>query len=155
MAPSWFLINWSIKLGLSSVKWPARIQKIHNEPNVYYDVAHNESSFTSLCNYVNNLKGERILILALQRNKILGQAIPMIEHAFDKVIITQSNIRNYIPASDLSRLFSNNKIDVIVNLTKAIQLYKQYSKETTIIIAGSHYLGPSISKEFKISFDNI
>ena len=145
----------NIKLGLSSVKWPARIQKTHNEPNVYYDVAHNESSFASLCDYVNNLKGERILILALQKNKTLGKAIPMIENAFDKVIVTQSNIRNYTSASELYRLFSNNKIDVITNLTKAIQLYKQYSKETTIIIAGSHYLGPSISKEFKISFDNI
>ena len=147
--------NENIKLGLSSVNWPARIQKIHNQPNVYYDVAHNQSSFESLCNYVNNLKGTRILILALQQNKILDEAISIIENSFDQIIITQSNIRNYTPASELSQLFSNHKIDIISDLTKAIQLYKQYSKDTTIIIAGSHYLGPSISKEFKISFDNI
>ena len=147
--------NENIQLGLSSVNWPARIQKIHNKPNVYYDVAHNESSFASLCDYVNNLKGERILILALQKNKILGKAISMIENSFDHIIATQSNIRNYTPASELSQLFSNHKIDIISDLTKAIQLYKRYSKDTTIIIAGSHYLGPSISKEFKISFDNI
>ena len=108
-----------------------------------------------LCDYVNNLKGTRILILALQQNKILDQAISMIENSFDQIIVTQSNIRNYTPASELSQLFSNHKIGIIPDLTKAIQLYKQYSKDTTIIIAGSHYLGPSISKEFKISFDNI
>ena len=95
-----------------------------------------------------NQKGLRI---TNQRELVIS----IIENSFDQIIITQSNIRNYTPASELSQLFSNHKIDIISDLTKAIQLYKRYSKDTTIIIAGSHYLGPSISKEFKISFDNI
>jgi len=147
--------NHDIKKGLYSVNWPARIQKIYDRPNVYYDVAHNQASFESLCNYVNTLKGQKILILALQQNKIVNHAISILENSFDHIFITQSNIRNYKPALELSELFSTQKVNVISDFKKAIQLYKQYSLNTNIVIAGSHYLGPTISQEFKISFDNI
>ena len=41
------------------------------------------------------------------------------------------------------------------NPEKAIKYYKKQSKEACIVIAGSHYLGPIISKIFKISFEKI
>ena len=147
--------NHAIKKGLSSVNWPARIQKIHNQPNVYYDVAHNESSFESLCNYINTLKGQKILILALQQNKTLNNVINSLENSFDEIFVTQSNVRNYTPALELSQIFSEEKTHVIIDLKKAIKLYQQYPNDANIVIAGSHYLGAEISQEFKISFDNI
>ena len=49
-----------IREGLSSVVWPARIQKIYTNPNVYFDVAHNSSSFLSLCNFAKTLQGPKI-----------------------------------------------------------------------------------------------
>ena len=94
-------------------------------------------------------------MIALQKNKNLEAVINKIEDTFDQIIVTQTNIRNYVSASKLSQLFSANKIDVIVDAKRAIQLYKKYSVGTNIIIAGSHYLGVEISREFKISFDNI
>ena len=147
--------NHAIKKGLSSVNWPARIQKIHNQPNVYYDVAHNEASFESLCNYINTLKGQKILILALQQNKTLNNIINSLENSFDQIFVTQSNVRNYTPALELSQIFSEEKTHVIIDLKKAIKLYQQYPTDANIVIAGSHYLGAAISQEFKISFDNI
>jgi len=145
----------SIEKGLSSIIWPGRIQKIKSHPNVYYDVAHNEESFISLCNYVNTLKGKKTLVLALQKYKNLNQAINKIESIFDEIIITETNIRNFISAKELSAIFNINKIKIINPLIKAIQIYQSSSKTDNIIIAGSHYFGSAISKEFKISFDNI
>ena len=147
--------NSHIKFGLSSVQWPARIQKIHNKPNIYFDVAHNYSSFLSLCNFVYTLKGSKILILALQKHKSINRIINKIENIFDKIIITQTNIRNYLPAEELGNLFKKQKKEIILNPEKAIKLYKSFTLNSNIIIAGSHYLGPFISKEFKISFENI
>ena len=144
-----------IKEGLSSVVWPARIQKIYTCPNVYFDVAHNSSSFLSLCDFSNTLQGPKILILALQKNKNIDDIINNIEDIFDKIIITQTNIRNYYPSKDLSLLFKKINKKIILNPKKAIQAYQSFASNTNIIIAGSHYLGPFISREFKISFDNI
>ena len=91
--------------GLSSVIWPGRIQKIHNTPTIYYDVAHNHTSFNSLCNYVETLKGTKILVIALQKHKNLHTVINKIESTFDQIIVTQTNIRNFVPAQDLETLF--------------------------------------------------
>ena len=41
--------------GLKNVKWPARIQKIYDQPLTFFDVAHNEASFLYLCDFVNSL----------------------------------------------------------------------------------------------------
>jgi len=149
------ITNKHIKEGLASVVWPARIQKIYNHPNVYFDVAHNSSSFFSLCNFSNTLKGPKILILALQKTKNIHDVIKNIEDTFQEIIITQTNIRNYLPSKELSILFKKINKKIILNPQKAIQSYKSFASNTNIIIAGSHYLGPFISREFKISFDNI
>ncbi|MDC0145478.1 Mur ligase family protein [bacterium] len=144
-----------IKDGLSSVLWPARIQKIDAHPNIYFDVAHNSASFLSLCDFANSLDGPKILILALQKNKNINDIINNIEDIFDKIIITQTNVRNYYPSEELSALFTKINKKIISNPQKALQSYQSFSLNTNIIIAGSHYLGPLISREFKISFDNI
>ena len=145
----------NIKLGLASTKWPGRIQKIYDKPTVYFDVAHNDESFISLCNFIKTIQGLKVLILALQKNKKLNNSISVIESNFDKIIITQTNVRNYKPANELACIFNNKKVEIITDSKKAIQFYKKLSKFNTIIIAGSHYLGPIISQEFKISFENI
>ena len=58
---------------------------------------------------------------------------------------------------ELSRLilFNKNKTHIVKDPKDALKSYKTFPKSTNIIIAGSHYLGPFISTEFKISFDNI
>ena len=125
------------------------------EENIYFDVAHNNSSFISLCNFVQTINGATILILALQQHKIINDVISNIEIAFDEIIITQTNVRNYKPAQELQRLFSSNNTTLISNPQEALKLYKTLPLDSNIIIAGSHYLGPLISSEFKISFENI
>ena len=81
--------------------------------------------------------------------------INKIEDTFDQIIVTQTNIRNFVPAKELSNLFHGDKTQIIDSLLEAIKVYKSAQKTDNIIIAGSHYLGPTISKEFKISFENI
>ena len=147
--------NKDIEIGLSSTYWPGRIEKIYDNPTVYFDVAHNEASFISLCNFTSKLKGSKTLILALQKNKNITKAIQFIEETFDKIILTQTNVRNYMPADSLALLFTKTKTQIINQPEQSIQLSLENTSNTNIIIAGSHYLGPAISKQFKISFENI
>ena len=152
-----FNINKSdIIQGLSNVKWPARIQKINNQPLTFFDVAHNETSFLHLCNYINklNINKNKILIIALQKHKHLHSAIEQILHTFDLIVITQTNTRNFLSTQSLNKLFNSNKTQIITNPKHAIQQYSE-SNEGCVVIAGSHYLGPIINKIFKISFENI
>ena len=154
-AQNFQISNKNIEIGLSSTYWPGRIEKIYDNPTVYFDVAHNEASFISLCNFTNKLKGSKTLILALQKNKNITKAIQFIEQTFDKILLTQTNVRNYMPADSLALLFTKHKTQVINQPEQSIQLSLEDTSNANIIIAGSHYLGPVISKQFKISFENI
>lgn len=143
-----------IKKGLESIAWPARIQKIQNNPYIYFDVAHNEASFMSLCDFANMQKGEKILILGIQKNKIINNILNILESTFDKIILTQTNTRNFYKAEQLQKFFKK-KTTIIKDPNNAIE-NAQFAKENTnVFIAGSHYFGKHISNVFKISFDNI
>jgi len=143
-----------INEGLKTVKWPARIQKIYNDPEIFFDVAHNDQSFQSLCDYAKTKNAPKLLVLALQKNKNITESINKIEKTFDKIIITQSNVRNFYFAADLSRFFSK-KTEIVNDPREALKHCMINFSNYIIFIAGSHYLGPAISEEFKISFDNI
>ena len=147
----------AIKKGLASVSWPGRIQTISDKPLILFDVAHNEQGLLSLCNFVEslNFSKNKILIIALQKNKHLYSSVDAINSLFDCIISTQTNVRNYLSANDVSKLFSPNKSSVILDPIEAIKYAKNNFNNQCIVIAGSHYLGPIISKEFKISFENI
>lgn len=149
--------NKTIQNGLKTVKWPGRLQKIYEKPNVYFDVAHNEESFFMLCKFVQNLnfKGKKILIIALQQNKNLGQSIDEIINIFDEIVITETRVRNFMSTNNLFNILNNQKTKMIADPNAAINYAKNLTQNDLCVIAGSHYLGPYISKEFKIYFDNI
>ena len=149
----------AIALGLSNVYWPGRMQLIKSMPSIFFDVAHNVSSFLAMTKFVDklNIEGDKILILALQKHKDINLAIEAICSTFDKIVFTQTNIRNFIPAEHLCSKFPipmDNK-QIIINPSKAINVHKNHYANDCIVMCGTHYLGGYICEEFKISFDNI
>ena len=147
----------SIQKGIENISWPGRIQKINTKPNIFFDVAHNEESFLVLCEFIQqqNIKGKKVLMIGLQQNKDLGSAILQITNSFDEIIITETGVRNFLPAEKLNNLLNSQKTRIITNSYQATKFIKNLEKKDCGVIAGSHYFGPTISNEFKISFDNI
>ena len=59
-----------------------------------------------------------------------------------------------MPINMLGSLFPDDKSEIINNPEEAILLgMKKLSSKGGMAIIGSHYLGPSVSSIFKISFD--
>lgn len=149
--------NNTIQKGLKTIKWPGRLQKIYEKPTIYFDVAHNEESFFMLCKFVQNLnfKGKKILIIALQQNKDLGQSIDKIINIFDEIVVTETKVRNFMSTNNLFNILNSQNTKMIADPIAAIKYTKHFTQNDLCVIAGSHYLGPFISEEFKIYFDNI
>ena len=147
----------AIKIGLKNLKWPGRNQFIQKLPTIIFDVAHNSESIKAFINYYNTLciKGNSILIIALYFRKQIYDIIPIIESTFNKIICTEADIRNPMPADKLANYFHSCKnIEVIQNPIFAIKKGLRHLKnEDGLAIIGTHHFGPSIKKIFKISFD--
>ena len=148
--------NNTISFGLKSVKWFGRNQIIKKKPLIIFDVAHNTDGIQSFFHYYKNLNliGKSILIISLQARKNIKAVIPLLIKKFDLIICTEAAGRNPMNANTLKNMFCNNKAIIIEKPEKAIlKGLKLISNEDSMAIIGSHYLGPAISKIFKISFD--
>ena len=147
----------ALKNGLQTVQWFARNQHIQHNPLVIFDVAHNVESIQSFLEYYSSLgiTGKSVLIIALQSRKHIQPLVSTLQKVFEYIICTEAPGRNPMPAKVLGEYFTNkNQFEIIPNTEKAIRLgLEKLKSQDGMAIIGSHYLGPAVSKVFKISFD--
>jgi len=146
------------KEAVETAAWPGRYQQLGNHPRVIYDVAHNPHGMAAFLDTLagESIQGHKWLILALQKGKNAEQMLNMLLPGFDTVILTQTGIRNFLPAADLAKLagVSHSRIQVEPDTVAAIGgTVDQAGKEDLVVILGSNYLGPTVARVFKISFD--
>ena len=141
--------------GIKNIYWPGRNQIISQNPTIVFDVAHNESSIIEFLNTMAslNIRGNKILLISLQKTKIIDNALLGLVKYFNKIICTHLNNHMY-STDELSLLFndaehvieSSNPDDTIISIVNSLK------KEDLFAIIGSHYWGPHIKKSFKNSF---
>ena len=140
-----------IQRGLNNVQWKGRMEQLYSEPNVYFDVAHNDDSIIAFCNTIDSLsyKGNKTLIISVQESKLIEQSIRQLDQRFSKIIITQLNDRMY-KSIDLASMFpSQFKVEIIDEPNLAIKAGLDNSKKTDLLaIIGSHYWGDVVYKNF-------
>jgi dihydrofolate synthase/folylpolyglutamate synthase len=146
--------------GIETAYWPGRYQRLSNQPRVVYDVAHNPHGMKAVLATISKERhsNRKWLILALQQGKNANALLEMLIPEFDAIVLTQSGIRDYIPAQDMPQLAESlhPHIRIIPDAMQAIrETMERAEKHDFIAILGTHYLGPAISEVFKISFDNL
>ena len=140
-----------IQRGLNNVQWKGRMEQLYSEPNVYFDVAHNDDSIIAFCNTIDSLsyKGNKTLIISVQESKLIEKSIRQLDQRFTKVIITQLNDRMYTSIDLASMFLSQSKIEIIDNPDLAIKTGLNNSKKSDLLaIIGSHYWGDIVYKNF-------
>ena len=143
--------------GLQTVQWFGRKQLIQKNPLIIFDVAHNIDSMSSFLKYYDsfNVAEDSVLIIALQERKRIQSLCSIFQIMFKYIICTETTGHHPMPAEVLRKHFDNGgNIKTIQNPEKAIQYgLKKLTSHGGMAIIGSHYLGPAVSKVFKIYFD--
>ena len=147
-------INDIIK-GIQNIYWPGRNQIINRNPTIIFDVAHNESSLIEFCKSMEllNIKGEKILLISIQKTKKIKNATYNLIDYFDKIICISINDRMYT-TTNLNNLFNQSKnVKTSDNPNHIInKIVKNLKRDDLFAIVGSHYWGAFIEKSFKNSF---
>jgi len=141
----------NISKSISNVHWPGRVELLQQNPSVYFDVAHNDDSIQAFCEAIESLNhiNKKILIISIQKTKIIIDSIPQLENIFSKIIITSLNDKMYSTES-LSSMFSNKtQIEISTNPDMAIKNTMMNIAENELLaIIGSHYWGEYIYNNF-------
>ena len=143
---------------LKETKWPGRYQVIKKNPYIIFDVGHNEEGINVFLNQYEkeNIIGKKYIIIVLQKRKSIINQAKRIENFFDLVICSETENKYSMDASVLNENFSKSKSIIIKNVEKAIKtINKKLDLNDSLVIIGSHYLGNSIQRVYKKSFDSL
>ena len=142
---------------LMSINWYGRNQLIDTNPDVVFDVAHNEDGINSFLKYIkdsNKVYDKKILLLSIQKKKDIKKVSGKLDAFFDKKIYSLTNSERSMEYLQIQNYF--NTIDYIENPNEALRNAIKNAKKTDLVaIVGTHYWGEALSLFFNICFDNI
>jgi len=141
----------SIKNGLESVKWKARVEVIQRDPIIILDVAHNAASAKALREAIesNFTYDKLILILDVAMHKDvkgMGQYLCPIA---DKIILTRMNNPRAMEPEEIKKELTELRNDFIItqNTRSAIETAKAIANTSDLIcITGSLILAGEVIK---------
>lgn len=103
----WDIDESAIARGLTSVRWPGRIEVVGREPTVIIDTAHNWAAVSALLRTLDESfpARRRVLVFAAARDKDVAGMLRQLVPRFDSLVLTafQNNPRN-VPVEELVRL---------------------------------------------------
>ncbi|MGA2798343.1 MAG: folylpolyglutamate synthase/dihydrofolate synthase family protein [Thermoguttaceae bacterium] len=149
----WNISEQSIRQGLTTVQWPARIEIVARRPVVILDSAHNSASIAALMQVLKESFSvtRRLLLFATTRDKDYKEMLKLLLEGFDEIAFTQytTNPRALPPAELESTAYklTGRHYPVFINPAEAWNHLRQSAAPDDLIcITGSFFLAGEMRK---------
>lgn len=146
LAERGFPMTWpAVERGIGDVRWPGRLERVSERPEIFLDGAHNPAAARELRNFWDeNFAGRRIiLVYAAMRDKAVDEIAGLLFPRAARVILTQPNQSRAISVDVLSQIACHHaaNCESAANSSEAIERALGLAKpEDAIFITGSLYL---------------
>jgi dihydrofolate synthase / folylpolyglutamate synthase len=135
----------AIEQGIATSVWPGRIEKVHSNPDIYLDGAHNPSAARELGAFLEeNLRGRKlILVFGALRDKAVDEIAGMLFPLASEVLFTQPDTSRAISAPQLAEIAAHHasRSKIIPQAEEALEFaLAQAAPDGVICITGSLYL---------------
>src|SRR5260221_2050927 len=139
------IMKSDIEQGIAAAIWPGRIEKVHSNPDIYLDGAHNPSAARELAAYLlENFAGRKlILVFGALRDKAVDEIAGTLFPLAAEVIFTEPNTSRAISAAQLAEIAGHHaaKFEIIPNAENALQAaLAKAGPNDAIFVTGSLYL---------------
>lgn len=140
-----FKIAAAVEQGISTAVWPGRIEKVHSNPDIYLDGAHNPSAARELSVFLEeNLRGKKLIIIfGALRDKAVDEIAGILFPLAGEVIFTQPDTSRSISATQLAEIagYHASHFTIIPDAEKALESAMAHAAPQDVIcITGSLYL---------------
>jgi dihydrofolate synthase / folylpolyglutamate synthase len=137
--------NENIERGIAEARWPGRLEKLHSNPDLYLDGAHNPSAARELARFLKETFADRriILIYGAMRDKAVDEIAGLLFPLAAEVIFTQPNNPRAISAPQLAEMAGHDSahFSVIPNAEAALEQALAHARPgDAVFITGSLYL---------------
>ncbi|MEX1095925.1 MAG: folylpolyglutamate synthase/dihydrofolate synthase family protein [Planctomycetales bacterium] len=147
----WRIADEAVREGLRQVRWPLRIERLAERPEVIVDAAHNWAAAGALLDTLaaGDRGGRRILLFAATRDKDYAGMLRRLLPRFDTAVLTryQNNPRG-VDLRQLARVVetvTNRPVHLAEDPARAWKLARRLASEAdTICATGSFFLAAEI-----------
>jgi len=154
----WYLDERNLKFSadfLSQVYdhiyWPGRLDRISQQPLIYFDVSHNFAGFKTTCDFIraNYTSDSALLLLGLLADKEYERIVQLVVNYFERIVVTEPVNDRKLPAEILSRLFEQKgkRVMLIRDPDQAFDFCLDHmSTREVLFVMGSHFLTGELYK---------
>jgi dihydrofolate synthase/folylpolyglutamate synthase len=127
----------AIHTGIASVRWPGRLERVAQQPEIVIDGAHNPAGARALADYIDRFyAGERLtLIYGAMRDKAVEEVAGTLFPRFEEVIVTAPRQPRALSPESLLEAVDHPNIRTATDLQTAVA-----GIERTTFITGSLFL---------------
>lgn len=133
------------RAALAEVRWPGRLQRVARNPDIIFDVSHNEAGFEISLNHAADRYQDRrrVLLLGLLSDKDAGRIVSLTGRFFDHIILTEPASPRKMAAGALQDAFRSQGIETeaIPEIGAAYARAREMLAATDVLfVMGSHFL---------------
>jgi dihydrofolate synthase / folylpolyglutamate synthase len=145
----------AIGQGIAAAEWPGRLERIHSEPDIYLDGAHNPGAARELAAFWDeNFRGRRIFVIyGALRDKAVDEIAGILFPRAEEVIFTEPRTSRAISAAQLATIAAHHATRSSLEPGAEQALERVLSRATpddAIFITGSLYLVGQLRQYWKL-----
>lgn len=141
-----------IKRGIAKASLPVRLEKVWDNPIIILDGAHNPDGVAVMSKSIALFKKRPVVcLLSMLKRKDYKSALKQISFKIDRLIITEMDFDDVLPANELAKaaVQLGFDIEVILEPKEALKCAKKIAKEDgMVIVFGSLYFASQVRKGF-------
>jgi dihydrofolate synthase/folylpolyglutamate synthase len=128
--------------GIAQARWPGRLERVSEDPEIILDGAHNPAGARALAAYIARFYGGRRvrLIYGAMRDKAIDEISGILFAQAQQVIVTAPRQVRALSPDSIRQVAEHADLRTAANLRDALAMVKDATAEDVIFITGSLFL---------------
>ncbi len=132
----------AIEKGIARTRWPGRLDRVSESPEIILDGAHNPAGARALAEYIRQFYSGRhvVMIYGAMRDKAIAEMTGVLFPLVNEVIATAPHQSRAVDPETIRALAEHSSLRTAPDLASALQIARAGPSDRIIFITGSLFL---------------
>jgi dihydrofolate synthase/folylpolyglutamate synthase len=132
----------AIEAGIASTRWPARLERVSEQPEIILDGAHNPAGARALADHIRRFYSDRqvILIYGAMRDKSVQEITEILFPLAAEVVLTAPSQPRAVRPEALRESSDHPRMRIAASVAEAVAIARAAQSSSAVFITGSLYL---------------
>jgi len=129
----------AIERGIRQTRWPGRLERVAQAPEIVLDGAHNPAGVRALAAHIRRFYAGRPIwiVFGALRDKSLDEIAGLLAPLADRIVLTNPNSHRAVRAELLEAFFDHPAVEVAPSVEEAVERAAAAPADAAVFITGS------------------